>query len=235
MTDPHDEYGDFLRRALHAEADAVMPSEDGLNQIRSRIKTRAARRRWPFGGASLGRIRSGSAALAESTISRLWFGEAWVRAAAAVGAAMVVALLAVSAPQTIQRIASAGHNGSSGGEGAGSGTSVTQGTQNGSNATYPRYPGLRPAQPPFGTGTPSPGATFGPPDCRSPMPVTAATGSAGQAPGTPQPCPTTATPASPTTTPKTESPPPTVPSATPAPAPDTTTSSDPAGQQQSTP
>jgi hypothetical protein len=35
-TDPLDAYGDALRRALHAEADAVAPSPDGLDRIRAR-------------------------------------------------------------------------------------------------------------------------------------------------------------------------------------------------------
>ncbi len=37
MTDPEAEYGERLRRALHAAADSVAPSGDGLERIRSRI------------------------------------------------------------------------------------------------------------------------------------------------------------------------------------------------------
>jgi hypothetical protein len=37
MTEPEAEYGDRLRRALHAAADGVVPSGDGLERIRSRI------------------------------------------------------------------------------------------------------------------------------------------------------------------------------------------------------
>jgi hypothetical protein len=33
--DPFDTYGDALRRALHAEADAVVPAPDGLDRIRA--------------------------------------------------------------------------------------------------------------------------------------------------------------------------------------------------------
>ncbi len=37
MTEPEAEYGERLRRALHAAADSVVPSGDGLERIRSRI------------------------------------------------------------------------------------------------------------------------------------------------------------------------------------------------------
>ena len=36
MTDPEAEYGERLRRALHAAADGVVPSGDGLERIRTR-------------------------------------------------------------------------------------------------------------------------------------------------------------------------------------------------------
>ncbi|RJL26469.1 hypothetical protein [Bailinhaonella thermotolerans] len=38
MTESHDEYGERLRRALRAEADAVLPSAEGLERIRARIE-----------------------------------------------------------------------------------------------------------------------------------------------------------------------------------------------------
>lgn len=36
MTDPLDAYGDALRRAMHAEADCVVPSPYGVDHIRDR-------------------------------------------------------------------------------------------------------------------------------------------------------------------------------------------------------
>ena len=45
MTDPEAEYGERLRRALHAAADGVVPSGDGLERIRSRIAHEPARDR----------------------------------------------------------------------------------------------------------------------------------------------------------------------------------------------
>ena len=43
MTEPEAEYGERLRRALHAAADSVVPSGDGLERIRSRIAHKPAR------------------------------------------------------------------------------------------------------------------------------------------------------------------------------------------------
>jgi hypothetical protein len=36
MADPLDAHGDALRRALHAEADAVVPAPDALDRVRAR-------------------------------------------------------------------------------------------------------------------------------------------------------------------------------------------------------
>ncbi|PZG13647.1 hypothetical protein [Nonomuraea aridisoli] len=64
MTQPPDEHGDLLRRALRAEADAVVPSPDGLEIIRSRIQRRGARSLfWWRAGAAVG-----SAVLVAGTI-----------------------------------------------------------------------------------------------------------------------------------------------------------------------
>ncbi|SDG95929.1 hypothetical protein [Nonomuraea jiangxiensis] len=54
MTRPPDEYGDVLRRALRAEADAVVPSPDGLEIIRARIERRGVRNLfwWRAGAAA---------------------------------------------------------------------------------------------------------------------------------------------------------------------------------------
>ncbi|MFG1696388.1 hypothetical protein [Nonomuraea sp. NPDC049309] len=58
MTQPPDEYGDLLRRALRAEADAVVPSPDGLEIIRARIERRSVRRLfwWRAGAAAAGAV-----------------------------------------------------------------------------------------------------------------------------------------------------------------------------------
>ncbi|MFI7634342.1 hypothetical protein [Nonomuraea sp. NPDC049400] len=54
MTQPPDEHGDILRRALRAEADAVVPSPDGLEIIRARIERRGVRNLfwWRAGAAA---------------------------------------------------------------------------------------------------------------------------------------------------------------------------------------
>ncbi|MCF6469563.1 hypothetical protein FAF44_14350 [Nonomuraea sp. MG754425] len=54
MTQPPDEHGDLLRRALRAEADAVVPSPEGLEIIRARISRRGVRNLfwWRVGAAA---------------------------------------------------------------------------------------------------------------------------------------------------------------------------------------
>src|SRR5690606_3895010 len=54
MTQPPDEYGELLRRALRAEADSVVPSPDGLGVIRAKIERRASRNLfwWRAGAAA---------------------------------------------------------------------------------------------------------------------------------------------------------------------------------------
>ncbi len=88
MTSPSDnryeEHGDLLRRALHAEADSIMPAPDGLERIRSKIGERERRFGWT------------------------WFTASWVRPAAAAGFALGLTFVAVSAPPAIQQITSAG-------------------------------------------------------------------------------------------------------------------------------
>lgn len=80
MTDLFDEHGDLLRRALHAEADQVIPAPDGLDRIRARTAE--------------GRVMGGW----------VWLTTSWTRPLAAVGAATALALLAVSAPPAINSI-----------------------------------------------------------------------------------------------------------------------------------
>lgn len=109
-TGPHDEHGEILRRALHAEAEGVAPAADGLERIRARVAERE--RRW-FPGR----------------FGWDWFTANWTRPVLAVGAAVAIAGLGVSAPQTFDLIQSPmgndgpfskGHHGSQGGTGAGS-------------------------------------------------------------------------------------------------------------------
>ncbi|MGW0806747.1 hypothetical protein [Nonomuraea sp. NPDC002799] len=55
MIQPPDEHGDLLRRALRAEADAVVPSPEGLEIIRARIDRRGVRNLfwWRAGAAAV--------------------------------------------------------------------------------------------------------------------------------------------------------------------------------------
>lgn len=78
MTGPFDEHAERLRRALHAEADAVMPSPDALDRIRTRIALGQTPRRPPA-----------------------WTCVPWVRPLAAVAAAAAAAALALAAPPMI--------------------------------------------------------------------------------------------------------------------------------------
>ncbi|MBA9006904.1 hypothetical protein [Thermomonospora cellulosilytica] len=97
-TDPHDEYGEILRRALHAEAEKVEPAPDGLERIRAGIERRSGGRTWD---------------------PALWLPEwlrpsgGWARPVLAVAGVMLAVALGVSAPQTIDRIASVGDRGPS--------------------------------------------------------------------------------------------------------------------------
>ncbi|OLT27616.1 hypothetical protein BJF79_42530 [Actinomadura sp. CNU-125] len=57
-TDPHDEHGEILRRALNAEAESVIPADDGLDRIRARIAD-GGKRRGPLGRFALARLGPG--------------------------------------------------------------------------------------------------------------------------------------------------------------------------------
>lgn len=81
MTDAFDEHGDRLRRALRAEADAVMPSPDGLDRIRAHITVRQERRRLPA-----------------------WMDLPWLRPVAAAAAAVAVTAIALAAPPVINNL-----------------------------------------------------------------------------------------------------------------------------------
>jgi hypothetical protein len=85
MTQPFDdEHGDRLRRALHAEAEAVTPSAEGLERIRSKINQRHERR---FGFLSV----------------------PWLRPLAAVTAALAVCVVAVSVTPALANFVQTGH------------------------------------------------------------------------------------------------------------------------------
>lgn len=189
MTDLFDEHGDLLRRALHAEADQVMPAPDGLDRIRART----------------GEPR-GIGALA-------WLTASWTRPLAAVGAAAALALLAVSAPPAINSITAtlsgdqnpAPHKSrpSPSGSSPGSGRS-NRPNPGGQPAPQNSQPPLAP--PPWGLGS-----VF----CATPSPTPSGKKSthrpstpAGTPHGTPLPvCPTgSATPTPPVTRPTTQAP-----------------------------
>lgn len=87
MTQPFDdEHGERLRRALHAEAEAVTPSPEGLERIRSKINQRHERR--------LGFIR---------------YSTPWLRPLAAVTAALAVCFVAVSVTPALANFVQTGH------------------------------------------------------------------------------------------------------------------------------
>lgn len=83
MTEPFDEYGDRLRRVLHAEAEAVVPSPEGLENIRAKIDKQRER--------------------------RLWFVRPWLRPLAAVSAAIVLSIIAVPATAAFKNFVQTGH------------------------------------------------------------------------------------------------------------------------------
>ena len=87
MTQPFDdEYGDRLRRALHAEAEAVTPSAEGLERIRTKIDQRHERR-W----------------------SMFSYAAPWLRPFAAVAAALAVCVVAVSVTPALANFVQTGH------------------------------------------------------------------------------------------------------------------------------
>jgi hypothetical protein len=202
MTEPFDEHGEILRRALHAEVDSVMPAPDGLERIRERIGDQ--RRGWaPIGGP---RRRLGWG----------WFTESWTRPLLAAGAALFVAALAVSAPPAIQGITSAGDRGPAvhdtpHHDNSGGGPQV--GRQN------PPDPGAQPIPHPVVPVTPTPSPVTASPSCGGTKPVAktrrsaSVTSSASSAPTPHVPvaptCPTppvTATPTPAPSTPQTSQP-----------------------------
>jgi hypothetical protein len=87
MTQPFDdEHGDRLRRALHAEAEAVTPSAEGLERIRTKINRRHERR-----------------------LGFLSYVSPWLRPLAAVAAALAVCVAAVSVTPALANFVQTGH------------------------------------------------------------------------------------------------------------------------------
>jgi len=188
-TDPHEEHGEVLRRALNAEADTVIPSVDGLDQIRARIEQRRQRR---FGWA--------------------WFTAGWARPILAVGAAVAIAGVGVSAPQTFNLISPAGNKGPSADQHHQPGDGSVEGQQGRPDGTQPGSPpgsspsgSVSPSQSPVTiSSSPSPSCTAAPAkhDGGSPSKTTTAPSPGATVPGTAgQPCPTPSTPTTPPTTP----------------------------------
>jgi hypothetical protein len=158
MTDPLDEYGELLRRALHAEADSVMPAPDGLERIRERI-----------GGH--GRLVPGGVDGRSWRLGWSWLTESWTRPLLAAGAAGFVALMAVSAPPAIHGFTSAGDRGPAQHDKprpSGSLGRTQDGRQNQPN------PGVQPSPHVTVAVTPTPSAVTGTPTCAVTSPTAGA-------------------------------------------------------------
>ncbi|MFC4906540.1 hypothetical protein [Actinomadura gamaensis] len=217
-TGPHDEHGEILRRALHAEAERVTPSADGLERIRARVAERE-RRRFPG--------RTGWE----------WFTANWTRPVLAVGAAVAIAGLGVSAPQTFDLIQSPmgndgpfskSHHGSQGGSGTGSidtgsptpGASTPgpdpSGTGHSTSSQFPVSSTVSPTCPPSSTPAPgtspshgqarrAPAGKSASPQCPTHKPTPSVTPTPS-VPSTPTAKPTDSPPPSPSTPPPTREP-----------------------------
>lgn len=217
-TDPHDEHGEILRRALHAEADSVNPAGDGLERIRARIADGQSRR---FGlGRFLGPARFG--------LDRFTVG--WARPVLAVAAAVLIAALGVTAPQTMSLIQqTVGNNGPADGGGNDTGRDRTD-AQGNPQFPDPSSPGASASGSPSASPTTSPSSSPGLSSCRIPQPGAASASPGTTATPTPAatPCPSE-TPTAPATTPPPSTPtaPPT--SGKPTDTPTQTPTSEPAG------
>ncbi|MGH3388888.1 MAG: hypothetical protein ACRDOO_08415 [Actinomadura sp.] len=182
MTDLHDEYGEIIRRALHAEADAVVPSADGLERIRERMNERPR-----FGWA--------------------WFTATWARPVMAGVAALALAAIAVSAPPAINSISTGGGGSADPGQqGQGGASGVYQPGQSGQSGQT--VPGPQTSEQLSSAAAlsapPSPSPTCAPTDPEGG--VTATTTSPAPTHTEPPACASTA-PTPPTSPPTTTSPP----------------------------
>ncbi|MFD0899843.1 hypothetical protein [Actinomadura sediminis] len=184
-TDPHDEHGEVLRRALHAEAESVIPSDDGLDRIRARIAAESGRRHGFLGRFAPARFGAGGLTVG------------WARPVLAVAAAVAIAGFGVTAgPQTIDLIQ---HTVTGGGP-SGGGGGDSDGDRTGANPP-PVAPGDPSSPAPTTSATPSTSEDAGAPSsspglssCVIPR------GGAAATPGTPTPS-TTPTPGAPSGTP----------------------------------
>lgn len=183
-TDPHDEHGEILRRALQAEAESVIPAADGLERIRTRIDERSRSR---LGRAGLPGLFGG--VLGSGT------GAVWARPVLAVAAAALIAGIGVTAPQTIELIQSAADKGpSSEGHRGGPGDGAP-GTLGGPpNAQQPAPPGPSESGAPADSGSPSPETSLGSTACAAPNPTPTVSGTpkpnaTGKGGSGPAPCP----------------------------------------------
>jgi hypothetical protein len=201
MTQPFDdEHGDRLRRALHAEAEAVTPSAEGLERIRAKINQRHERR------------------------FVLSLSAPWLRPLAAVAAAAVVCVVALSVTPALANFVQTGHFSPDSGRRKGN-SAATEGRSQGQ-------------PPPGGSSTPDPSSSPSPTSIHpsntgnhvvngtcppgestvTPTATPTADGSAGTGPRAPRTCQaspgggTTTPPSTGGTTPPTESSPPTAPS-----------------------
>jgi hypothetical protein len=235
------DYDDMLRRALHAAADSVEPSADGLERIRARLKPQpllsfASAVAWYSEAAA--RITAWVAPVLRSVLDAFWsvmdrfrpaerapgedgprFG--WLRPMAAMGTAIFVVAAGAFAIMTLPKaISSSGsltffpwteHNA---GHGGGSGSSNLNGhgsTQFSPGVSSPGVPGITP----------------------STSPAASQCSSIGHLPTGPSPAPSISVSTVPSSTPVTNSSPP--PSTTPTPTPSTTPSTTPPPTDTSAP
>ncbi|MGI5203116.1 hypothetical protein ACQEU6_16265 [Spirillospora sp. CA-108201] len=186
-TDPHDEHGEILRRALHAEADSVNPAGDGLERIRARV---ADGRRRRFGLGRLGPARFG---FDRFTVN-------WARPLLAVAAAVLIAGLGVTAPQTIDLIQQSVGNSSQSGDGGDDNAGDRTGPGIDPQFPVPSSPGGSTSGEPSTSETPSTSSSPGLSSCRIPSPGASAAGATATSAPPTTPCPSeTPTHAPPTT------------------------------------
>jgi hypothetical protein len=203
MTDPLDAYGDALRRALHAEADSVVPSADGLERIRTRINERQRR----FGWA--------------------WFTENWGRPAIALGAAMFIAAVALLSTPALHAIEGITAGDSNSADTGGPDHSVTNGPNIPGQPGQPGqpYPGGSTSGEPTSSPSPQESPRVGTPACAPPPssgPSPSSTPAARSGQGactTPPPAVATSPPDTPTSEPPEPTPTENSPASTSEPAP----------------